>query len=174
MTDETFRLGREDASLVVAAANDGRITSDSVPQWLMAMRADRAGTRKTLASLTSVRANLLNTSDDVVSGADHAERGVMASLARLGIQPTSRKVAASGAPAPAGYAAPGLPSAREILWGKPFDQWTQEERDDATQWQLGPRFRQGLKPPPGGVSYYIPSGDPSTVEVPDHRLDDRR
>lgn len=158
---------------MVAAANDGRITSDSVPQWLMAMHADRTGTRKTLASLTSVRANLAHTSAGG-TGADHAERAVMASLARLGIQPPSRKVAARGAPAPAGYAAPGLPSAREMQWGKPVDQWTQKERDDATQWQLGPRFRQGLKPPPGGVSYYIPSGDPSTVEVPDHRLDDRR
>ncbi|BBY35889.1 hypothetical protein MMAN_58050 [Mycobacterium mantenii] len=50
---------RQDALLVAAAANDGRISPDFVPQWLMAMKADRPGTRKTLASLVSPRADML-------------------------------------------------------------------------------------------------------------------
>ncbi|MBS4730065.1 hypothetical protein MSM1_17550 [Mycobacterium sp. SM1] len=44
-----------------------------------------------------------------------------------------------------------------LVTGKPPEQWTEQEREDWFLWQLGPQFRVGLKPPPGGASYYIPS-----------------
>ena len=55
---EARRLVQEDARLVAAAANSGRISVDNVPQWMMAMKADRAGTRRTLASLAPVWADM--------------------------------------------------------------------------------------------------------------------
>jgi hypothetical protein len=39
-------------------------------------------------------------------------------------------------------------AAPKLLSGKPYEDWTEREALDAVQWRLGPRFRQGLAPPP--------------------------
>lgn len=44
-----------------------------------------------------------------------------------------------------------------ISHGRPQAQWSHQEVSDAFLWQLGPRFRGGLKPPPAGDGYFIPS-----------------
>ncbi len=52
-----------------------------------------------------------------------------------------------------------LPEPVRLTRGKPPEQWSKQERDDAALWQLGPAFRAGLRPPPGGESVYVPSPD---------------
>lgn len=42
-----------------------------------------------------------------------------------------------------------------LVSGKPRENWTEAERRDAWLWNLGPRFRQGLTPPPE-PEYYLP------------------
>ncbi|KMV23262.1 hypothetical protein BMW24_022975 [Mycobacterium heckeshornense] len=44
-----------------------------------------------------------------------------------------------------------------ITRGRPPEKWTDAEVRDALQWQLGPRFRAGLRPPPGSEGVYLPS-----------------
>ncbi|MDI3314494.1 MAG: hypothetical protein QJR12_09495 [Mycobacterium sp.] len=52
-----------------------------------------------------------------------------------------------------------------ITHGRPPEEWSDAEVRDALLWRLGPRFRAGLKPPPGSTSYYIPSpGDVSRFD----------
>lgn len=41
-----------------------------------------------------------------------------------------------------------------LVAGKPLDQWTDQKQRDYLHWQLGPRFRAGLKPPPI-PEYYV-------------------
>jgi hypothetical protein len=43
----------------------------------------------------------------------------------------------------------------QLIGGKPHSEWSYEEGRDAALWALGPRFRQGLKPPPE-PRWYIP------------------
>jgi hypothetical protein len=159
-------LVREDARLVAAAANDGRISVDNAPNWMMAMKADRAGTRKTLASLTSVRAAPFPASG---VGAD-VEQIHNAVMGRLGIKPAPaapRTVAASASPVAdarerailddLGLPIAQVPNPVRLIEGKDPATWTQQERDDAALWALGPAFRAGLKPPPGTARIYQPS-----------------
>jgi len=56
-----------------------------------------------------------------------------------------------------GVPIPGVPAPVRLVRGKDPATWTQQERDDAALWHLGPAFRRGLKPPPGGAGYYRPS-----------------
>jgi hypothetical protein len=43
----------------------------------------------------------------------------------------------------------------QLIGGKPYSEWTHQECLDAVTWALGPRFRQGLKPPPE-PNWFIP------------------
>ncbi|MCV7100911.1 hypothetical protein H7I01_10995 [Mycobacterium palustre] len=50
-----------------------------------------------------------------------------------------------------------------LVRGKPPEQWTQQERDDAALYALGPRFAaaaaaRGIPRPPGSSGYYQPTG----------------
>lgn len=169
---EARRLVQEDARLVAAAANSGRISVDNVPNWMMAMKADRAGTRRTLASLAPVLADMRR-ANGVDPAVESAQGKVMASLGRLGIQPSkpqptvrTKSVQAASPIADARERAIlddlGLPIARvpdpvRLVEGKDPATWTRQERDDAAIWALGPAFRAGLKPPPGTARIYQPS-----------------
>ncbi|MBO0883100.1 MAG: hypothetical protein J2P17_22750 [Mycobacterium sp.] len=74
--------------------------------------------------------------------------------------PAGARVDMTGAPLP------DLMPVR-LVEGRPHEEWTRQEWRDAYSWQLGPRFRVGLKPPPGDASYYIPS--PNDVSTYDPR-----
>jgi len=177
VTGDQAALVRDDGRLVAAAANDGRISVDNVPQWMMAMKADRAGTRKTLASLTSVRAALFPG-----SGADPELEKIHGQvMARLGVasppgaKPVPRPVAASASPVAdarerAILDGMGLPIARvpdpvRLVEGKDPATWTQKERADADLWRLGPAFRAGLQPPPGTARIFQPSPNDHSIFV---------
>jgi hypothetical protein len=43
----------------------------------------------------------------------------------------------------------------QLIGGKPHSEWSEQECRDAALWALGPRFRQGLKPPPE-PQWFIP------------------
>jgi hypothetical protein len=77
------------------------------------------------------------------------------------------------------YGYPGVPPAQpaerreprvrdldppKLVSGKPHEHWTEAEQRDALLWKLGPRFRQGLKPPPT-PEYYIPPVPGSESDV---------
>jgi hypothetical protein len=170
MTEATGNsLTSEDARVIAAAANDGRISADNVLTWANAMRADRDGTRRTLASLTSIKADL---STEQV----HAKV-----LGRLGINPTPtapRTVAAADyrpthvgggtappPPPPAsrvdafGFPVADIPAPVVIQKGKPVSEWTPREQQDAMLRRLGQKFWPGTKPPPAGDTLYFPSPD---------------
>jgi hypothetical protein len=44
----------------------------------------------------------------------------------------------------------------QLIGGKPRSEWTEQEGRDAALWAMGPRFRQGLKPPPE-PQWFIPT-----------------
>ncbi len=151
---------REDARLVAAAANAGRISVDNCTNWMMAMKADRPGTRRTLASLTPVLR--------IVADAEAVEAVHGRVMARLGLptgEPAPRTVEASSQAPPSprtavddlGAPISPVPPPVRLVHGKDPATWTQQERDDAALWALGPAFRAGLKPPPGGDAIYQPS-----------------
>lgn len=166
-------MTEQDARLVVDAANDGRIDPGNVPEWLNAMRADPERTRVTLASLRSVRRDVLAAAgiDPEIEVTHHKV------LQRLGIQSAPRTVAASAELTPyqravrnadgfgqrSGerladpFAKPDIPAPVRIQRGKPMSEYTDQERADALQRQLGPRFYPGTQPPPKGDKWFQPS-----------------
>lgn len=175
-------MTEQDARLVVDAANDGRIDPGNVPEWLNAMRADPERTRATLASLRSVRRDVL-----AAAGIDpDVEATHQKVLQRLGFQPPPRIVAASeeltpyqravrdadgfgqrsGEKLPAPFAAPDIPAPVRLSRGKPQSEWTEREISDALQRRLGPVFYPGTKPPPKGDKWFQPSGSEPYEFVP--------
>ena len=161
---EARRLVQEDARLVAAAANSGRISVDNVPQWMMAMKADRAGTRRTLASLAPVSADMRR-----AVGVDPEVEAVHSNvMGRLGLStgkpgPARTVEAASGfgrqpgEVLPSELRTPDMPPPVVIQRGKPKSEWTQREIEDQIQRRLGQKFWPGTKPPPPGDVVYLPS-----------------
>ena len=161
---EARRLVQEDARLVAAAANSGRISVDNVPQWMMAMKADRAGTRRTLASLAPVWADMRR-----AAGVDPEVEAVHSNvMGRLGLstgkpRPARTVQAASGfgrQPSevlPAPYAQPDVPAPVRIRRGTDPAEWTERQRQDFALRQLGQKFWPGTKPPPAQDVWYQPS-----------------
>ena len=162
---EKFRAA--DERTVAAAINAGKIGPGRKHHWLNALRADRPGTTRLLASL----APALPPAEAVAADADmeRVHDRVMASLGIKGAAPsprarTQRPVAAAsgfgrqpGEVRPAELPPPAIPPPVRIVRGKPPEQWTSRERDDALLWRLGGPFRRGLRPPPGGDGWYHPS-----------------
>lgn len=166
-------LQGEDSRLVAAAVNDGRVLAQSREKWLDALKADRETNRSLLASLTPV----IPPSESVVVDAE-SERVHERVLASLGIRkmPRASTPPPTAAPPQSSPATPvyddlGLPIAPQmpdlvrISRGKPRSEWTAQEREDAALWKLGPAFRAGLKPPPVGDGYYLPSPNDATEFV---------
>lgn len=161
---EARRLVQEDARLVAAAANSGRISVDNVPQWMMAMKADRAGTRRTLASLAPVWADMRR-----AAGVDPEAEAVHSNvMGRLGLS-TGKLRPARTVEADSGFGRqpgevlpdplprPDIPAPVVIQRGKPQSEWTQREIEDYLQRKLGQKFWPGTKPAPPGDVVYIPS-----------------
>jgi hypothetical protein len=157
MTESTGSLSPEDAKLIAAAVGDGRISDTNVLTWMNAMRADRDGTRRTLHSLPSIKADL--SSEQV-----HAKV-----LGRLGLAPEPTKPRPVAAATPEAIAqeraildSVGLPVAQTpkpvmIKPGTDPSQWTPEQVQNARLRSLGPRFAEGVPKPPAGPTWYIPS-----------------
>lgn len=177
------RLQDEDRRIVAAAINEGRTVLSRRDFWLEALKRDREVNRAVLASL----APGVLPKQQVAVDAD-VERVHDKVLARLGIptaklaEPT-RTVAAAGAASAEqrlsgatmnsaiplvdgiGIPIPPVPTPQRLVRGKDPATWTKQERDDAALWALGPQFRRGLRPPPGGDGYYRPSpNDVSTYD----------
>lgn len=141
---------RESAERVVAAAiGDGRISAKSRPAWLKALAEDPAGTRRVIASLMPVPADLVGARRAVV------DRGVDADTAEM-----ERILAKlTGQPVPDGDTGAAVPRInRDVMAAQasstPRPATTRSDaeiledpayRDVA--WRLGPRARAGLKPP---------------------------
>ena len=56
-----------------------------------------------------------------------------------------------------------------LLSGKPPEHWLESERRDAWLWNLGPRFRAGLKPPPV-AEYALPPIPGSASDIDNSHL----
>ncbi len=179
MADEAERLVQEDARLVAAAANSGRIALDNVPNWMLAMKADRAGTRRTLASLAPVWEDMRRAAG-VDSEAESGHAGVMAALRRQGIEPAPVAQPSPQTVEAATYRAPlsigpvvddlGIPIQQtpppvRISRGKDPSTWTERERQDFALRQLGPAFHLGTKPPPAHDAWYQPGPNDPSVYV---------
>jgi hypothetical protein len=159
------RLQDEDKRIVAAAINDGRVAREGKQAWVQALATDRAANRAMLASLASG----IPPAEHVVvdEGIERVHNQV---LARLGIKPPPRPsspgtVAAAApqwSPSPV-YDDLGLPIADQfptpvlLSRGKPYSEWTAQEKQDAMSRRLGPRFSAGLPPQPAGDKWYFPS-----------------
>ncbi|WP_343709729.1 hypothetical protein [Mycobacterium sp.] len=166
----------EDRALVAAAVGDGRISSNRVSFWLDALARDRAGNRPVLASLASglrpeVKAVAASSGHTYTRGWKPDPTNVTA----LPTGPSGHYVPTPLTDPPfdgygqrfdsVGLPLPEVPRPVKITHGRDPSQWTEQERKDAVSWQLGQRFRVGLRPPPGGSGYHIPSPDsPSTFD----------
>ncbi|MGF2944726.1 hypothetical protein, partial [Mycobacterium sp. Lab-001] len=169
------RLARaEDRRIVHAAFNEGKIGGNKVEFWCDALQRDREGNRAVLAALAPGLPP--DRKLPVDPEAEQAHRSV---LRRLGVQEPARQVQAASDETPyqrgvrehdqrvrdqkrVTYDDLGLPIAPVpapvvVSRGKPKQLWTDQEKADALQRQLGQRFWPGTKPPPKGDQVYIPS-----------------
>jgi hypothetical protein len=138
----------EDRRIVFAAVNDGRIPEHRVDFYIEAMLKDREGVRGILAVLAQPSTPPRKRVVDARAGsALQRATGVVAT----DTTPQDEIVDSLGLPIP------GVPAPVRIQRGKPREQWTKQEVDDAALWALGPKFRNGLKPPPGSDTVYQPS-----------------
>jgi hypothetical protein len=153
MTDETQGLTTEDARIIAAAAADRRISPDNIHTWCAAMRADREGTRRVLASLPKAW-----TRTRTVAAATPVSINGSA-----GREPTVTGGGATPPPAPAAELdAFGFPKARtpepvRISKGVNPADYTREQQYQAFAHMLGGKFTQGVPRPPAGDTYYAPS-----------------
>jgi hypothetical protein len=152
------------------AIKDRKILASHADSWLTAFKSDFKAAKAALAALCPGRAVALAAASrsPAPAGSD-LDRVHGRVTAQLGVKPmpTPRTVAASASPiADARERAIlddlGLPIAQvpdpvRLVEGKDPATWTQQERDDAALWALGPAFRAGLKPPPGTARIYQPS-----------------
>jgi hypothetical protein len=150
-TTESTAAARERGRLVAAAVNAGKIPADRAPYWLSEMKRDPDRTKAVLASLAPVLADRATAaSSQHYMGANPVRRALDTGAPPLPpAQPdrSTRTVSLGG----------GLVQMQaELIAGKPRDQWTEQEGRDWLLWNLGPRFRRGLKPPPE-PQWFIPT-----------------
>jgi hypothetical protein len=155
------QLDPADARLIADAANKGKISIDNVPEWILAMRADAAGTRAAIARLAPL--------PTILSGpasVAYAQHGVDETLRRMGIAPSPRKVEAAPAPLPAAEVVTGnisqvLPGGpiRFVTEGRAPEQWTPAERNAETAKRMFPGLASHFGPAPGKVFQYLPTGN---------------
>jgi hypothetical protein len=151
-------LKEADKGLVAAAIKAGKISASHRKVWLDSLGTDRQGTQRVIASLpTPPRLTSSGAADPEL---ERVHNQVMASLGFTG-----KGVAANASPHQSDFGRvvgkpelpPGIPAPVRLVRGKPPEQWSQREKDDALQRQLGPAFWPGTKPAPGGDGWYFPS-----------------
>jgi|SRR5271169_2363729 len=137
MSDESSFEAKERGRAVAHAVNTGRIPLDRAPYWMQQLKADPAK-KAILASLAP----------GLIPGSRGLPQNVnpIRSALHTGTPPAAppqervtREIELGG----------GLVKMQaQLIGGKPHSEWTYEEGRDAMLWAMGPRFRQGLKPPP--------------------------
>lgn len=165
----------EDRRVVLAAYNEGKIAGNRIEFWCGALQRDREGNRAVLAALAPGLPP--DRKLPVDPEAEQVHRNI---LRRLGVQEPARQVQAAADEQPSpyqravrnsdkfadsssvkrddlGFPIPDFPRPQLVSRGKPIEEWTEQEKADALQRQLGQRFHPGTKPPPKGDVYYLPS-----------------
>jgi hypothetical protein len=162
------QLDPADARLIADAANRGKISVDNVPEWIMAMRADPASTRATIAKLAPWRPRVSDAATVVYAGV-----GIEDALRSMGINAPRGSVSAAAAPLPA----PGvvtdsiagtmstIPAPVRIVRGKDPATWTDAEKNNATVRQMFPGLRHLLPPDPGSAGTYLPTPNQPSLPV---------
>jgi hypothetical protein len=151
------RARAEDRGLVLAAHNDGRVHRDRVEFWCDALRRDRDANRAVLAALAPGPRPSRPLPVDADMERVHAR--IMKGVTKTASTASGVQAAAAN-PAPRddiGAPIPPMPAPVRISRGKAPGDWTYEERARYLLHKLGPRFSQGVPPPPPGDRYYIPS-----------------
>lgn len=151
------QLVAEDKRIVAAAINDGRLPVDRAAFWLDACARDRSN-RQIIASLAPGLQPAEKIAADSQAEATHAKL-----MARLGLGPEPRTVAASfgdwgdtyGAPSP--YATPETPAPVLLSKGTAREDYSREEKYQDFIDKLGLSRRLGVPKPPPGDSWYVPS-----------------
>jgi hypothetical protein len=166
------QLDPADARLIADAANRGKISVDNVPEWIMAMRADPASTRATIAKLAPWRPRV----SDAATVA-YGSVGIEQTLHRMGVNAPRGSVSAAAAPLPApgvvtdsiGGTMSTIPAPVRIVRGKDPMTWTDAEKNNSTVRQMFPGLRHLLPPDPGSAGTYLPTlSQPSLpVQQPD-------
>jgi hypothetical protein len=162
------QLDPGDARLIADAANRGKISVDNLPEWLLAMRADPAGTRATIAKLAPFQPRVSDAASVV-----YASVGVEDALRSMGVNAPRGSVSAAAAPLPApgvvtdsiGGTMSTIPAPVRIVRGKDPATWTDAEKNNATARQMFPGLRHLLPPDPGSAGYYLPTGSEHSLPV---------
>lgn len=161
----------EDRRIVLAACNAGKFPPHRIEFWCDALQRDRENNRALLAALApGLRPGEQPVVDEEI---DATHRRI---LERLGIRAPHTVAASagtttyqqavrnadkfgrsSGERAADPYVIPDVPAPQRVSRGKPMSEWTDQERADALQRRLGPRFHPGTQPPPKGDKWYWPS-----------------
>lgn len=154
-------LEAEDRRLVAAAVNDGRLTANSAQRWREALKRDRPANRLVLASLApGLRADgRLGAAPD--SDLEDVYKRLMAPW--LGHQTTV--VAASQSQPPPTRHTPSRPSNSAEMPGRTEAEIDADPTYRHVAWNLGARFRDGLKPPEQTYYGMPPINDDYTPEL---------
>lgn len=182
---------RDDERTVDAAIRDGKIMAADRAKWVERLQQDPHGFRSLLSAMAAVPG--LNPSAPALSQAAAEQAELAASFAKVtGHSAPERPATPNGAtyartPAPRKGPNPratatssdtervtpvvfnpsGDPIYERVETGRPRSEWTEEEIRDAAIWNLGPRFRDGLEPPPETRSYIRDLTEPHLVENTD-------
>jgi hypothetical protein len=157
------QLDPADARLIADAANRGKISVDAVVEWVLAMRADPAGTRATIAKLAPWRPRVSDAATVV-----YASVGVEDALRSMGVRAPRGSVSAAAAPLPApgvvtdsiGGSLSQIPAPVQFTTsGRPPAEWTQAERNAETVKKMFPWMAPKIGPAPGTAFTYVPTGN---------------
>ncbi|WP_156749202.1 hypothetical protein [Mycobacterium sp. 1482292.6] len=138
-------LEAEDRRLVAAAVNDGRLTAQSAQSWRDALKRDRPGNRLVLASLApGIRPDGRIGAADPDSDLEDVYNRLMAPW--LGGQTKSVAASQSQLHRPR-RAAPSRPANSAEMPARTKADIDADPTYRHVAWNLGARFRDGLKPP---------------------------
>ncbi|WP_142256613.1 hypothetical protein [Mycobacterium colombiense] len=155
-------LEAEDRRLVAAAVNDGRLTAQSAQSWRAALKRDRPGNRLVLASLAPGIRPDGRIGPDPDSDLEDVYNRLMAPW--LGGQTKSVAASRSQSQLPR-HTAPWRPSNSAEMTGRSEADIDADPTYRHVAWNLGARFRDGLKPPES-TYYGIPAiNDDYTPEL---------
>jgi hypothetical protein len=139
MTDSESQAATDRARAVSEAIRSGKIPVDAAPEWLARLKEDPSKA----VYLANAAPGFRPPSGNPVRQALHTGTPPPAPP----VERETRTVELGG----------GLINMQaQLLSGKPHSEWSYEEGRDAALWAMGPRFRQGLKPPPEPV-WFIPT-----------------
>jgi hypothetical protein len=138
MTD-TSQAANDRGQAVADAVRSGRIPLDQAPEWLARLKSDPSKAqylRELAPGFRPPSGNPVRRSLDTGTPPPPPP-----------VDRPTREIALGG----------GLINMQaQLIGGKPHSEWSYAEQRDAALWAMGPRFRQGLKPPPEPV-WFVPT-----------------